>query len=365
MPFSVLHTEWSDGWGGQERRIVAEMLGMMRRGHRLLLVTRPDCRIGAEARTLGIPVELLPFRGKFDPTTIRGIARLARRDEYAIVNTHSGVDSWAGGLAAKLAGVKLVRTRHLNLPLKRRWLNFVHYLPDALVTCGEEVRRNLVDNCGFPAGQVVSIPTGIDFGAFRPRHERAATRQALGFADGEFIVLMVGVIRAVKRHEVALRALAALQERLPNARLVLAGDGPMRGDMEALAVQLGLGAKVSFLGHREDVPDLMNAADCLLLTSRSEGVPQAVTQALGLGLPVVATRVGGVPELIDDGRTGLLVPAENADAVAAALARLAADPALARQLGAQGRDHVLAHFSAEAMLDATEALYARLLESRS
>jgi glycosyltransferase involved in cell wall biosynthesis len=365
MPFSVIHTEWSDGWGGQERRIVSEMLGMIRRGHRMLLVTRPESRIGAEARALGIPVELLPFRGKFDPATIRGICRLAKRGHYEIVNTHSGIDSWVGGIAAKLAGARLVRTRHLNLPLKRRWLNFVHYLPDAVVACGEEVRRNLVDNCGFPAEDVVSIPTGIDFETFRPQDERAAMRDALGVAEGEFVILMVGVIRAVKRHELALQALAQLQSERPAARLLLAGEGPMRADMETLATRLGLGTRVTFLGHRDDVPDLMNAADCLLLTSRSEGVPQAVTQALGLGLPVVSTRVGGVPELIEDGRSGLLVPAEDAVAVTRALVRLMDDPALARNLGSQGRAHVLANFSANAMLDSTEALYARLLDIRT
>ncbi len=361
MSYSILHSEWSDGWGGQERRVLAEMAGMARRGHRLTLVTRPQATIAAQARRLGIAVMVLPFRGKFDPISIAGTYRLIRRDRVDIVNTHSGVDSWVGGLAAKLAGSTLVRTRHLNLPLRRRWHNFVHYLPDAVVTCGEEMRRNLIDNCGFPRGLVTSIPTGVDFTEFQPHQARVATRNALGIAEGEFLILMVGVIRAVKRHEIALRALARLRTALPKARMVIAGDGPMRGDMARLATELDLGSRVSFLGHRDDVPDLLAAADCLLLSSRSEGVPQAVTQALGLGVPVVATKVGGVPELIIDGRTGLLVPAEDVAGIAAALTRMAENPEQARRLGRDGRDHVMARFSLEAMLDATETLYARLL----
>lgn len=357
---SILHTEWSDGWGGQERRVLAEMIGMRERGHRLLLATRASAQLGERARAAGIEVVTLPFAGKFHPPTIRGLVRLIRERNIELVSTHSGIDSWVGGIAARLAGVKLVRTRHLDLPLKRRWYNFVHYLPHALVSCGETMRGHLVEGCGFPASEVVSIPTGIDFARFAPSRSREDVRAALGFGD-ETVILMVGVIRAVKRHEIALRALAQLCATHPSVRLVLAGEGPMRAAMESLAQTLGLGDAITFLGHRDDVPDLMAASDVLLLTSRSEGVPQAVTQGLGLGMPVVATAVGGVPELVIDQQTGLLVPPENVEAVVAALARLIEAPAFARQLGEAGAKHVRAHFSSAAMLDATEQLYARLL----
>ncbi|HTY98538.1 MAG TPA: glycosyltransferase family 4 protein [Rhodocyclaceae bacterium] len=359
-PLTILHTEWSDGWGGQERRILAEMAGLVGRGHRLLLACRPACRLGREAAGLGIPVFHFPFAGQFDGATIRGLMGLVRAEGVDLLNTHSGIDSWVGGIAARLAGVRLVRTRHLNLPLKRNWLNFVHYLPHAVVTCGTTMRQQLLAG-GFPAEEVVSIPTGIDFPRFQPARPRGEVRRALGIGDATFMVLMVGVIRGVKRHEVALRAFAEFRRHHADAALVLAGEGPMRVDMERLAAERSIADAVHFLGHRDDVPDLLGAADCLLLTSRSEGVPQAVTQALGCGLPVVATAVGGVPELIIDGSTGLLAPAEGVGEVAAALARLAADRTLAGRLGAGGRDHALRHHSLEAMLDATEALYARLL----
>ncbi|MDE2584819.1 MAG: glycosyltransferase family 4 protein [Betaproteobacteria bacterium] len=358
MTWRILHTEWSDGWGGQERRIVAEMAGLQARGHRLWLATRPHAAIAAKAREAGIEVLTLPFSGKLDLGTILPLARLIRQERVDVVNTHSGIDSWVGAFAARLGGCHLVRTRHLNLPLHRRWYNFVHYLADRVVTCGETMRHNLIDNCGFPASQVASIPTGVDLSRFNPVHERTQVRWDLGLAPDTYVVLMVGVIRAVKRHEVALRAFARLRQEIPSAQLLLAGDGPMRGDMEALAARLGLGDSVRFLGHRDDVPDLMGAADCLLLTSRSEGVPQVLTQGLQCGLPVVATAVGGVPEVILAEQTGLLVAAEDIDGVAAALARIHGDSLLAARLVAAGRRHVAEHFSLEAMLDATEKLYA-------
>lgn len=359
-PQTILHTEWSDGWGGQERRILAEMVGMRDRGHRPLLACRPTCRLGAEAAKNDIQVFHFPFAGKFHPATIIGLKRLIRSEGVDLVNTHSGMDSWAGGIAARLAGVSLVRTRHLNLPLRRNFLNFVHYLPHAVVTCGEAMRRQLVD-LGFSGDKVISIPTGIDFATFVPRRQRHEVRRELGIADAAFMILMIGVIRGVKRHEIALQAFAAFQRKYPEAVLVLAGDGPMRVDMERLVADLGIGRRVLFLGHRDDIPDLLGAADCLLLTSRSEGVPQAVTQALGCGVPVVATAVGGVPELIPNERTGLLVPPESVDETARALLRLASEAGLATALGTEGRHHVMKHYSLGAMLDATEALYGRLL----
>ncbi|MHB9118107.1 MAG: glycosyltransferase [Burkholderiales bacterium] len=361
----ILHTEWSDGWGGQERRIMSDLTGMARRGHTVYLVTRRHARIGEEARRAGIPVYDLPLRSNLDLVSVVRLAWLLRALRIDIVNTHSGVDSWIGGLAAKLARTPaLVRTRHLHLPLKRSWRNFVHYLQDRLVTCGETMRAFLIRDYGFPEREVVSIPTGIDFSSFVPRRDRAAVRQALGVPEDAYLVLMVGIVRAVKRHEVALRAVHLLRGRVANIRLLAAGDGPMIEDMRRLAEELGIAGQVGFLGQRDDVADLMGAADCLLLTSRSEGIPQAVTQALGSGLPVVATAVGGVPELVRDGATGLLVPAENPAAVADALERLARHPEFAQQLARQGREHVLAHYSLQAMLDATEREYLSLLRAQ-
>jgi glycosyltransferase involved in cell wall biosynthesis len=363
-PLRILHTEWSDGWGGQERRIISEMAGMARRGHHVVLATRPQCRIAAEAAKIGIPVLLLPMRNKADLASIIPLARYLSREGIQVVNTHSGVDSWIGAFAAKLARTPaLVRTRHLNIPLKRNWVNFVHYMANRIVSCGQTMKSQLVEGCGFPPEQVISIPTGIDFARFTPARPRSQVRQELGIAEDEFAVLMVGVIRSVKRHEIALRAFQAFLEKHPAAQLLLAGDGPMRERMVELAAELGIAGKARFLGHREDVPDLMAAADLLLLTSRSEGVPQAVTQALGLGLPVVATAVGGVPELIIHERTGLLVPPEDPHAAAEAMLRVADDAQLAARLGGAGRRHALAEFSLDAMLDNTEALLNALVQT--
>ncbi|HCA27483.1 MAG TPA: hypothetical protein DEP05_07585 [Betaproteobacteria bacterium] len=285
-----------------------------------------------------------------------GLYRYLRRERIQVVNTHSGIDSWIGAIASKLAGAPLlIRTRHLNLPLRRNRFNFVHFMADRIVTCGESMRRMLISQCGFPPAQLASIPTGVDFSRFRPTKNRSRVRAEIGVGDDDYLILMVGVIRGVKRHAVALEAFRRLAADA-DMTLALAGDGPMRPDMERLAQSLGIADHVRFLGQREDVPDLITAADLLLLTSRSEGVPQAVTQALGLGTPVVSTDVGGVPELIRHEQTGLLVPAEDPPAVAEGISRPASDPAPGRRLATQGKTHVMAGFSLAAMLDKTERL---------
>jgi glycosyltransferase involved in cell wall biosynthesis len=358
----ILHTEWSNGAGGQERRILSEAMGMQKRGHRVTIATGENCWIAGEAKRLGIPVEFCTMRGKADFRAMRALVDFCRRERVDILHTHSGIDSWIGGIAAKFARVPAVRTRHLFLPLKYNPINFVHYLFDRFFALGETMCTMLVKDCGFPAEKVINIPTGIDFASFAPRLSRQEMRVALGLAADTFVVLTVAVIRGVKRHDVALKAFKLLHAQNPNSRYLIAGEGPMRAPMEQLASELGIDAGVQFLGHRTDVADLIQAADVMLLTSRSEAQSQALTQSIGLGLPVVATAVGGVPEVVLHERTGLLVPPDDPEATAAALLRIANDPALAKTLGEQGKTHARQHYSLEVMLDRSEAVYRQLCQ---
>jgi glycosyltransferase involved in cell wall biosynthesis len=360
-PLNILHTEWSDGWGGQERRVMSEMLGMHSRGHRVFLATRPQCRIADEARKAGIPVTEIPFRGSFDPASILKLIKLIRSEKIQIVNTHSGKDTWSGGLAARLSGRVFVRTRHLNYPSKRNLAHFIHYLPDQIVTCGEVMRRTLIETYGFPPEQLTSIPTGIDFDHFKASGGRDKTRAELGISTRSTVVLMAGIIRGVKRHEIALRGIAPLIHDGIDIHLLIAGDGPMKTDMEQLATTLSIADRTHFLGFRDDLPDLMQASDLLLLTSRSEGVPQVISQAMGSGLAVIGTDVGGVPELIQDRETGLLIPPESPEAVTHAVRQLLDQPGLAEVMESRARTYALSHLSLDAMLDRTESLYNSLL----
>jgi glycosyltransferase involved in cell wall biosynthesis len=190
---------------------------------------------------------------------------------------------------------------------------------------------------------------------------RAEVRAALGLRETEVVAVHVARVVPLKAHDVILRATAVLAEQRTPIVVLFVGDGPARTDMEGLAAKLGLAGRVRFLGHRDDVPDLLGAADLFLLPSRAEGLPVAVLEAMAKSLPVVATPVGGVPEVCAHEREALFVPVDNPTMLADAMAELVRDPLLRARLGAAGRVRAMAEFSFEGMVARYEDLYRRVL----
>ncbi len=355
---SIVHTEWSDGFGGQEHRILLECREMMRRGHRVRIACRPEAELFPKAREAGIPVTPLPIRSSADLTAIRTLSTLFRWERVHVVNTHSGKDSWVASIAAKVVGVPLlIRTRHISVPIRRHAFNLVYRWPDGYVTTGEMIREHFLAE-GIPPDRVVSIPTGVDPERFSPAVDGSGIRKEFGIAQDAFLVSMVGVLRSWKRHDLFLEAMRLLRERGIPVRALVAGEGPQREKTSAAIRGQGLSDTVTMTGYREDVPEILAASDALVLPSdRFEGVPQAILQALAMGRPVVASPIGGIPEVVHAEETGLLCPTGDAAAYAGALLRLAGDPTLGERLGKAGRDLVLARYTVATMCEKTEAFY--------
>jgi glycosyltransferase involved in cell wall biosynthesis len=364
---TILHTESSTGWGGQEIRIHQECLGLTKRGHRMHLLCSPGSGLAQRARQDGLPVHAIPLGRGPSPGTVAVTWRILRRIGAELVHTHSSADGWIGGLAARLAGVPVVRTRHLSVPLRRNRLSRLVYtrLADRIITTAEAVRELLLRELPLAPERVVSIPTGIDLARFDPaRAGGEALRRSLGLAEAE-LVGMVAVLRSWKGHARFVEAFPAVLARRPAAHLVLAGDGPLRASLEASVAGRGLADRVHLLGHREDVPEVLAALDVVLSASTGgEGVPQALLQALAMRRPVAATDAGGTREVIRDGETGLLVPAGDAAALAERAARLLEDRALSARLAAAGQALVRRAFGLEGMLDRVEAVYREVLRAR-
>lgn len=233
----------------------------------------------------------------------------------------------------------------------------------AIVVNAEAVRSALVARRPAAAAKTVVIPNGVDVAPAPDASQRDGVRRELGLASTDFGVLMLANLIPYKGHQDALQALAALAQRLPDAVLVLAGAGSHEDALRALAVRLGLGPdRVRFLGRRDDVPRLLQACDVLLLASHHEGLPNALMEAMAAGRPVVATRVGGVPELVSHGVTGLLVEPARPEGIERALLELATDPALRDRLAAAGRAAV-AKFAWSETVAAHQRLYASLVEA--
>ncbi len=313
---------------------------------------------------MGIRVFPLPLKSSFDLSSILKLGRLLKEYRIEVVNTHSGVDSWIGALAAKFANVPLlVRTRHLNIPLRRNILNFVHYLPDLYITCGENMRHTLVDTCGFPADRVVSIPTGVDerfFDVQRNPGERAR----YGLYDQVPVVVNVGILRRVKGHEVTLKAAKAVLQSIPDARFLIVGDGPLLQSLEKMTEDLGIDEAVIFTGFVDDVAGIYASADVAVLSSWSEGLPQSMLQAMAAGVPVVATRVGGVPEVIADGRNGILVGAGEDKAMAEGIVKLLREKNFAHGLALKARETVREKHAMGQTILKTERLYQDFLRRK-
>ena len=348
---SIVHTESSLGWGGQEIRILSESQGLIARGHEVKLVTPPEARIFAEAPAWGVPRFPMPIAKK-RLTGLKFLMEWLRDNPCDVVSTHSSTDSWLAALALLALGkpYPMVRTRHISAPVPRNFLSRWLYTRAArrIVTAGEALKKELVARNGFPAARIDSVPTGVDARRFAPG-DKAAARKALNLPDG-MLVGIVATLRSWKGHRYLIEALPE------GASLVIVGDGPQREALEKLAAKR---SRIIFAGNQQDVVAWLQALDVFALPSyANEGVPQALLQAMLVGLPCVTTAIGSIPELAKDGETALVVPPRDVPSLKKALERLVGDEALRKQLGAAARRHAEADFSYDGMLDRMEAIYA-------
>jgi glycosyltransferase involved in cell wall biosynthesis len=364
----ILHTEASLGWGGQERRILVEALAMQRRGHRPAFACDPRGELYQRVREQNFPVTPLVFGGWRNLEAWNKMRRLLRTGTVDILNTHSSLDSWVGTLAWRSFRKRplLVRTRHLSTRVKdnlrTRWL---YQTPDGIITTGEVTKELLMQRLGVPDQRIFSIPTGVELGEFVPQEKSRELLAQVKIPADAFIFGSVAVLRSWKGHLFLLEALQLLIQGGVRAFLVLVGDGAYRPVILEKITQLGLEPWVRLAGFRDQVAPWFALMDVKVLASyANEGVPQSLLQAMAMARPVVGTTVGGIPEVIVDEETGLLVPPKDPQALAQAMVRLLKDPDFRRELGLRGRQLVVEKFSMEQMAAEIEAVYEVLSRRR-
>jgi L-malate glycosyltransferase len=330
-------------------------------------------RLGEELREDGFPVYFLEKPPGVDWGAIHRLKGLLRREGVDLVHAHQYGPFFYGAMARlPFRHPPVLLTEHgRHYPDRARRGHFaVNRMllggRDRLVGVGEHVRLALINNEGFPSRRVGVLHNGIDTAALaQVTDDRAAVRRELGIDAGDYVILQAARLQPVKDHATAVRAIARVVSSEDRARLLLAGDGPRAGQIDSLIDQLHLGSHVRRLGVRSDVSRLLGASDAVLLSSVSEGIPLCVIEGMAAGLPVVATRVGGVPEIIEDGRSGLLVPAGDDETMAERILRLATNPALGRQLGQAGRARAQALFSQETMTTGYARMYREMTEKKA
>lgn len=360
QPLSILHTEWSNGWGGQEIRILSECRGLAGRGHRVELAGCPDGKLRQRAEAAGLVFHPLAMAGPWDLPAIMKLKNLMGRLGTQVIHTHSSVDSWVGGMAARLAGTACVRTRHLSAPVSTSPLNVVYKLPQMVATTGTGIRRHLVEDYGLPADRVVSIPTGVDTELYGPSEADQQLLAEFGIEPDAPVVAMVAVLRSWKRHDVFCAMAKEVSAQRPSTRFLIVGHGPGWDRVNGYLDEMELSPAVIMTGHREDIHRILPLCTvCVLTSDKNEGVPQAVLQQLACERAVTASRAGDIPEVVRHGETGLLVPAGEVEPLTEAVLSLLDDQALRAKLGQAGRSMVENEYSLAHMLDATEAIYER------
>ncbi len=357
-PLRVLHVDSERSWRGGERQVLELMRRQRARGDDPHLAAPPGSALASRATAEGFPIHPVPMRGTWDLLSAFRLARLHRTLRPDVAHWHAARAHALGAVASALApGPARILSRRVDFPVRRTpGSRLLYALPiDTIIAISNGVRDALVRS-GVPAGRIHVVPSGIDLGVHEGGYDRAGLRARLGVSDGEVLVLQVAALAPHKSQVDFLRAASLVHGRSARIRFWLAGEGPLREALEAAHRKLGLGETVRLLGHRDDVLDLYRAADLFCLSSYLEGLGTSILDAMAAGLPIVATRVGGIPEVVSDGETGILVPPRDPGALADAIMALAGDPGRRRAMGAKGRVRVR-DFSADRTEEGTRRVY--------
>ncbi|WP_341667118.1 glycosyltransferase family 4 protein [Alcaligenes sp. SDU_A2] len=362
-PLRILHSEAATSFGGQENYILRAMRILRERGHHVEAACQPHAQLTARLRDEGFVVHTLYMDGTRN--YLRGVCqlrRVLRNGRFDVLNSHSRRDAMLAGVAGRLAGTPLiVRTRHLA----KKVGSLLSYtiVPKRVITPSEYVRQHMIQR-GVKPGAVDVVYPCVD-PAVIDAAPALDLRAQLSLASDTVLVGCVAVLRREKGHRELIAAMQPLLATYPHLHLVLVGGGsPGMQELQTLVVEQGLLGRVHLLGPRSDVPSLLPNLDVFALATHMEASGTVFVEAGSAGLPVVGTRVGGVPEMMLEGQSGLLVPLHDIAALTQALESLILDPARRQAMGAAGRDFCRSNdrFTPTAMGDRLEGAYLRWLK---
>jgi glycosyltransferase involved in cell wall biosynthesis len=361
-PLKIVHLDTGRGLRGGQRQLLLLARGLRRRGHAQLIVCADGSELEARACQEDFRVFALPAH---DPAHAHGILQLRqilRADGFELLHAHDGRGQTLAWLASVGMPVRRVASRRVTYLPSDRWSHRLKYaLTCHAVVAVSNFVRQLLLHAGVPEAKIEVIADGVEIPPELPGPAaRSRVRARWGWGAQEFLLGHLGAFTAEKGQDVALDAFLLLAERLPQARLLLGGDGPRRQWVGITTRVRRAGGRAQLCGSIEDLAEFFPALDLFVMPSRSEGLGSSALLAMAYGLPVVASRVGGLPEIVEEGKTGWLVPPEAAPALADAIIAAAQDPERLRQFGSNARERAR-RFAAEIMLERTEALYGRLL----
>ncbi len=366
----VLHLIGTLSAGGAERNLyylASPMAASKYRYGIACLVRRGELASSIEA--MGIPIFELGYRRRRTALTVIELARLLRRHRVRILHTHLFESGLIGRLAAWLARTPVIITHEHGKTLWKRWYHraferLAIHATDLRIVVSKDImvlRRQLE---GTPASKLRLVYNAVDPDPFvKGEDARVAKREELGLVD-KFVIGTVGRLIEAKGLDIMLEVAREVTRSYPAVRFLIIGDGPLRPDLERLRFTLGLEETVIFLGKRTDIPELMAAMDLYMITSRREGLPLSLIEAMMAAKPIIATSVGGIPETLTDHDDGIVVPSGEVQSLAKAVFELADDPRLREHLARSARKKAVERYSAPGVLAQLEAIYEDLLRGR-
>jgi len=356
----TVHMDAGHEWRGGQQQALYLMRGLARLGHAAHIVTPPGSPLGVAAAADGFRVHAVAMRGEWDAASAWTIAKILRRERPDVVHYHDARSAGIGSMIPRRLLPATVITRRVDFPIGPTFLSRRKYGRCDVVIAVSNRIAEICGEAGVPLDRIAVVHDGIDTARFSAHPSREDARREMGAGEEAEVIGVVAALVDHKGHRYLLEALPALRRSHPGIRLWLAGDGPLRGSLQAHAASLGVADVVTFHGQVEDVPRFLSAIDVFVMPSHLEGLCQAVIEALAAGVPAVTTSAGGLPDIIVDGTSGLLVPPRDPAALASAISRVLEDSRLRQDLARSGpvrsRD-----FEAETMVRGTLASYERAL----
>jgi glycosyltransferase involved in cell wall biosynthesis len=357
----ILYVDTDQVWRGGQEQLFSLMLGIRDRQHQVWLAAPSDSPLSGKAQQSGIETYCFGQRNELSPWAFLRLWNILRRQDFDIIHLNTPRPLIVGGLVSKLCGIPLrVCSRRVNFPLNSPLSRLKYnWMQESVLTVSVSIRRTLIEG-GVRPDLIEVIYEGVD-----PDWVDSQQAPAPDNVNSGLVVGTVAHLSPEKGHRTLLEAAAQVLSRVPDVHFVLVGRGELMSTLKARVEELGIEKKVTFTGFRSDSEALTKTFDVFCLPSFSEGLSSAILVAMANRLPVVATRAGGIPELVTDGETGILVPPDDADQLATGLCKVLESPQLREKMGCAGRQRIEEKFTLERKLNKTEKLYLSMLASVS
>lgn len=357
----VLHTNAGDNWSGIENRIFIVAKHLNSKDLKVSLAISPNNPLTTKAKQGNIECFNLSICNKIDFKAIFNLKSILLKHKFDILHVHRSTDHWIGVQAVKLFNlpVKIIRTRHNYTPINPNIFNRLLYnkFTDKIITVAEIIKKDITENAQINPSKVVTIHSSIMIERFNEGINASQVKEELNISSDTPLVGMIGRIREHKDYPNFLGACKLVKQAIPSVKFLIVGEGPLEKKIKNLAEELGIIQNIFFLGKREDIPEILASLDVFVLSSSVEGSPAVIKEAMVMSKPVVATSVGGIPEIIEDGINGILVSPHSPMYIAQRILQVLQDKTLSEKLGRNAKKTILENFTPSVLAYKTKDVY--------